>query len=67
MNPFGGGPSTDEIEAAVKDLARQFTEENISNPGPSEHLLIHNAVLKGWELGVRQAIAYMKEHGIQLG
>lgn len=56
-----------QIEAVVKETARTFTEANLNNPGESEYLLIHNAMLKGWELGVRQAIAYMKEHGVALG
>lgn len=54
------------IEAAIRELARKFTEENLNNPGDSEHLLIHNAMLQGWELGVKQAIAYMREHGVTI-
>jgi hypothetical protein len=59
---------TDEkkIEEAVKEAASLFTEQNVNNPGPAEHLLIYNAMLKGWELGIHQAIAYMKEKGIHL-
>lgn len=53
-------------EAAVQAAARRFTEANLNNPGPPEYLLIHNAMLEGWQLGVKQAIAYMKKHGIQL-
>lgn len=58
--------NTEQIEANLKEAARQYTEASLNNPGLSEHLLIHNAMLKGWEIGVRQAIEYMREHGIKL-
>lgn len=67
LNGKPDDPTVAELEAAVAEAARRFTEANINNPGPSEHLLIHNAMLEGWQLGVKQAIAYMKDHGIQLG
>ena len=57
----------DKIEAELKELAKEFTEENIKDPSEANYLLIYNAMLKSWQLGVIQSIAYMKEKGIQLG
>lgn len=59
-------PTIAELENAVQEAARKYAEENINNPGPAEHALIHGAMLQGWQLGVRQAIEYMKAHGIQV-
>jgi hypothetical protein len=53
-----------QIEAIVADRAKQFTDENINNPSPSEYLLIQNAMTIGWELGVRQSIEYMQSQGV---
>jgi hypothetical protein len=62
--PDSDGPTVATIEATLKEAARQYTEETINNPSPSDHLLIHNAMLKGWEMGIRHAIAHMREKGI---
>lgn len=58
------GPTIAAIEATLKEAARQYTEESINNPTPSDHLLIHNAMLKGWQMGIKHAIAHMREKGI---
>ncbi len=58
---------TPEIEAALLEAARKYTDEHLNNPTPSEYLLIHNAMLIAWEMGIRQSIAHMREHGIVIG
>lgn len=56
-----------EIESRLTEKAKQFTDEHINNPTETEYTLIHNAMMVGWEMGVRQAIQHMQEHGIVLG
>ncbi len=52
------------IEAKIKEEARQYADETLNNPSEAEYLLIHNAMMKGWEMGIRHAISHMREKGI---
>lgn len=54
----------EEVESQLKEISRQFVIENLNNPGDVEYDLIYRAMVNGWEVGIRQAIQYMKQRGI---
>lgn len=60
-------PDIAELQAKIKEKAKQFADEHLNNPTDTEYLLIENCMTVGWELGVRQSIEYMREHGVKLG
>lgn len=56
-----------QLEIKIKEAAKKFTDDNLNNPTQTEYLLMENCMTIGWELGVREAIRYMRENGINLG
>ena len=56
-----------EIEAEIKEQAKKFADEYINDPSAAQYALVEKAITFGWQLGVKQAIGYMRDHGVVIG
>lgn len=53
----------EELQAKIKSMSENFTNEHIVKPTIEDYLLVHNAMLKGWELGLLQAVETLQKTG----
>jgi hypothetical protein len=56
-----------QLEAEIKSLAKEYADQHINNPTEAQYGLIEQAMIIGWQIGVRRSMEYMKDHGILPG